>query len=250
MTCSCLAEVYGEIFPNGEDPIGEWILLRNVPFQVIGLMTRKGDSGNNNPDDAVYVPLKAGALRLFGEKYARQIEVAVEDVDKIDQTEDELYDFMYRRHGVADFQISNAASFLETLQETQATLRMFLGAVGGIALLVGGIGVMNIMLVSVTERTREIGVRMATGARQRDILMQFLAEAIVVSLIGGLLGVGIGFGTGKVLEAVPNFSVNPVYSWTPAIIAFSCAAATGLIFGFAPARKAAKLDPVVALSNE
>jgi len=102
----------------------------------------------------------------------------------------------------------------------------------------------------VTERTREIGVRMATGARQRDILMQFLAEAIVVSLIGGVLGVAIGFGSGKVLEAIPNFSVNPVYSWTPAIIAFTCAAATGLIFGFAPARKAAKLDPVVALSNE
>jgi macrolide transport system ATP-binding/permease protein len=243
-------EVYGELFPNGEDPLGEWILLRNVPFQVIGLMTRKGDSGNNNPDDAVYVPLKAGALRLFGEKYARQIEVAVADVSQIDQTEDALYDFLYQRHGIADFEISNAASFLETLQETQATLRMFLGAVGGIALLVGGIGVMNIMLVSVTERTREIGVRMATGARQRDILMQFLAEAIVVSLIGGLLGVGIGFGSGKLLEAVPNFSVNPVFNSTPAIIAFSCAAATGLIFGFAPARKAAKLDPVVALSNE
>lgn len=243
-------EVYEEIFPNGEDPIGEWILLRNVPFQVIGMMTRKGDSGNNNPDDAVYVPLKAGALRLFGEKYARQIEVAVADVSQIDRTEDQLYDFMYQRHGIADFEISNAASFLETLQETQATLRMFLGAVGGIALLVGGIGVMNIMLVSVTERTREIGVRMATGARQRDILMQFLAEAIVVSLIGGVLGVAIGFGSGKLLEAVPNFSVNPVFNSTPAIIAFSCAAATGLIFGFAPARKAAKLDPVVALSNE
>jgi macrolide transport system ATP-binding/permease protein len=243
-------DVYDELFPDGSDPLGEWILLRNVPFQVIGMMTRKGESGNNNPDDAVYVPLKAGAMRLFGEKYARQIEVAVDDVSKIDQTEDQLYDFMYQRHGVEDFQISNAASFLETLEETQKTLRLFLGAVGGIALLVGGIGVMNIMLVSVTERTREIGVRMATGARQRDILMQFLAEAIVVSLIGGVLGVGIGFGSGKLLEVLPNFSINVVYSSTPAIIAFTCAAATGLIFGYAPARKAAKLDPVVALSNE
>jgi macrolide transport system ATP-binding/permease protein len=109
---------------------------------------------------------------------------------------------------------------------------------------------MNIMLVSVTERTREIGVRMATGARQRDILMQFLAEAIVVSLIGGVLGVGLGFGVGTLLQAVPNININVVYTSTPAIIAFTCAAATGLVFGFAPARKAAKLDPVVALSNE
>ena len=245
------AEVYDEIFPEGGDPLGKWILLRNVPFQVIGVLTRKGDTGRDNPDDAVYVPLKAGAMRLFGEQYARQIEVAVEDVETISETEDDLFDFLLQRHnGVEDFEISNAAEFLETLEQTQQTLRMFLGAVGGIALLVGGIGVMNIMLVSVTERTREIGVRMATGARQRDILMQFLAEAIVVSLFGGLLGVGLGFGAGALLEALPNLNINVVYSSTPAIIAFSCAAATGLIFGFAPARKAAKLDPVVALSNE
>lgn len=106
------------------------------------------------------------------------------------------------------------------------------------------------MLVSVTERTREIGVRMATGARQRDILMQFLAEAIVVSLVGGVLGVALGFGAGVLVESLPNVDMQVVYNSTPAIIAFSCAAATGLIFGFAPARKAAKLDPVVALSNE
>ena len=245
------AEVYDELFPEGGDPLGKWIILRNVPFQVIGVLTRKGDTGRDNPDDAVYVPLKAGAMRLFGEKYARQIEVAVADVEQISQTEDELFAFLMQRHnGVEDFEISNAAEFLETLEATQATLRMFLGAVGGIALLVGGIGVMNIMLVSVTERTREIGVRMATGARQRDILMQFLAEAIVVSLFGGLLGVGLGFGAGALLESLPNITINVAYNSTPAIIAFTCAAATGLIFGFAPARKAAKLDPVVALSNE
>jgi macrolide transport system ATP-binding/permease protein len=245
------ATVYDELFPDGSDPLGEWILLRNIPFQVIGLLTRKGASGNDDQDEAVYVPLKAGAARLFGERYARRIEVIVDDVSKISQTEEDLIDFMLERHGgVQDFRIFNAAEMLETLQETQATLRLFLGAVGGIALLVGGIGVMNIMLVSVTERTREIGVRMATGARQRDIMMQFLAEAIVVSLIGGVLGVALGFGAGKLLEALPNVNINIVFNSTPAIIAFSCAAATGLVFGFAPARKAAKLDPVVALSNE
>ena len=245
------ATVYDELFPDGGNPLGEWILLRNIPFQVIGVLTRKGASGGDDQDEAVYVPLKAGATRLFGEKYARQIDVIIDDLGRISETEDDLIDFMLARHnGVEDFRIFNAAEMLETLAETQATLRMFLGAVGGIALLVGGIGVMNIMLVSVTERTREIGVRMATGARQRDILMQFLAEAIVVSLIGGLLGVGFGFGAGKLAESLPNFNINVVFSSTPAIIAFSCAAATGLVFGFAPARKAARLDPVVALSNE
>jgi macrolide transport system ATP-binding/permease protein len=245
------ATVYEELWPDGGDPIGEWILLRSTPFQVIGLLTRKGASGNDDQDEAVYVPLKAGALRLFGEKYARNIEVIVDDVSKISKTEDDLIDFMLDRHnGTEDFRIFNAAEMLETLEETQATLRIFLGAVGGIALLVGGIGVMNIMLVSVTERTREIGVRMATGARQRDILTQFLAEAIVVSLVGGVLGVGLGFGAGLLVERLPNIDIQVVFNSTPAIIAFSCAAATGLIFGFAPARKAAKLDPVVALSNE
>jgi macrolide transport system ATP-binding/permease protein len=190
-------------------------------------------------------------MRLFGEEYANNIEVYVDDVSKVGQTEDDLMEFMLERHdGVEDFRIFNAAEMLETLEETQAVLRLFLGAVGGIALLVGGIGVMNIMLVSVTERTREIGVRMATGARQRDIMMQFLAEAIVVSLVGGIIGVGIGYGAGKLLEGLPNFEIQVIFNSTPAIIAFSCAAATGLVFGFMPARKAAKLDPVVALSNE
>jgi macrolide transport system ATP-binding/permease protein len=243
--------VYEELFTEGEDPLGKWIFIGRVPFQVIGVLQRKGASGNDDQDESVYVPLKAGALRLFGAEYANSIEVIVDDVSKISQTEDALIEFMLDRHeGVEDFRIFNAAEMLETLEETQKTMRMFLGAVGGIALLVGGIGVMNIMLVSVTERTREIGVRMATGARQRDILMQFLAEAIVVSLVGGLLGIGLGFGAGKLLERVPNIDIQVVFNSTPAIIAFTCAAATGLVFGFAPARKAAKLDPVVALSNE
>ena len=245
------ATVYETLFTEGEDPLGEWIMLRNIPFQVIGVLTRKGASGNTDQDDAVYVPLRAGAMRLFGEEYANNIEVYVDDISKVAQTEDDLMEFMRERHGgVEDFRIFNAAEMLETLEAAQAMIRLFLGAVGGITLLVGGIGVMNIMLVSVTERTREIGVRMATGARQRDIMVQFLAEAIVVSLVGGVIGIGLGFGVGKLIDGLPNIDLSVIFNATPAIVAFSCAAATGLIFGFMPARKAAKLDPVVALSNE
>jgi len=245
------ATVYETLFTEGQDPLGEWIMLRNIPFQVIGVLTRKGASGNTDQDDAVYVPLRAGAMRLFGEEYANNIEVYVDDISKVAQTEDDLMAFMRERHdGVEDFRIFNAAEMLETLEAAQAMIRLFLGAVGGITLLVGGIGVMNIMLVSVTERTREIGVRMATGARQRDIMVQFLAEAIVVSLVGGVIGIGLGFGVGLLINGLPNLEIEVIFNATPAIVAFSCAAATGLIFGFMPARKAAKLDPVVALANE
>lgn len=141
----------------------------------------------------------------------------------------------------------NSAEILENVSESRETFTLLLGSVAAISLLVGGIGVMNIMLVSVTERTREIGVRMATGAREKDILMQFLTEAIAVSAVGGGLGVLIGFLVGMLIETL---GTSIVFSTAPTLLAFGCAAATGLIFGFAPARKAAKLDPVVALSTE
>jgi macrolide transport system ATP-binding/permease protein len=242
------ATVYDELFEEGQDPLGEWVLVGTTPFQVIGVLTRKGASGGQDQDDSVYVPLKTGALRLFGEKFARQIMVAVDDIDLINETQEHLRGFMTTLHGVEDFRIINSAELLETVAATQNQFRLLLASIGGIALLVGGIGVMNIMLVSVTERTREIGVRMATGARQNDILAQFLSEAIVVTAIGGLIGIGLGLGVGLLIEAWSE--VNVVFSSEPILLAFGCAAATGVIFGFAPARKAARLDPVVALSNE
>jgi macrolide transport system ATP-binding/permease protein len=242
------ATVYEELFEEGQDPLGEWVLIGTTPFQVIGVLTRKGGSGGQDQDDSVYVPLKTGALRLFGEKFARQIMVAVDDIDLIGETQEHLRGFMTTLHGVEDFRIVNSAELLETVAATQNQFRLLLASIGGIALLVGGIGVMNIMLVSVTERTREIGVRMATGARQNDILAQFLSEAIVVTAIGGLMGIGLGLGAGLLIEAWSE--VNVVFSTQPMLLAFGCAAATGVIFGFAPARKAARLDPVVALSNE
>ena len=212
------------------------------------MLTRKGGSGGQDQDDAIYVPLKTGALRLFGEKFARQIMVAVDNLDRINDTQEQLRSFMTALHGVEDFRIVNSAELLETVAATQNQFRLLLASIGGIALLVGGIGVMNIMLVSVTERTREIGVRMATGARQNDILAQFLSEAIVVTAIGGLIGIGLGLGVGLLIETWSD--MNVVFSTEPMLLAFGCAAATGVIFGFAPARKAARLDPVVALSNE
>ncbi len=242
------ATVYEELFAEGQDPLGEWLLIGATPFQVIGVLTRKGSAGGQDQDDSIYVPLKTGALRLFGEKFARQIMVAVDDIELIGETQEQLRSFVTGLHGVEDFRIVNSAELLETVAATQNQFRLLLASIGGIALLVGGIGVMNIMLVSVTERTREIGVRMATGARQNDILAQFLSEAIVVTAIGGVIGIGLGIGAGLLIEAWSE--VDVVFSTQPMLLAFGCAAATGVIFGFAPARKAARLDPVVALSNE
>lgn len=237
--------VYEQLFPTGADPLGEYLLVGNTPFQIIGVMTRNADDERN---EAVYVPVKSAALRLFGSKFANRIEVLVDDVDRIDDTEKDVVEFMISRHGTEDFRIFNSAEMLETITESQAQITNMLGAVAAISLLVGGIGVMNIMLTSVIERTREIGIRMATGARKADILAQFLAEAIVVSAVGGVVGLALGVGAALLLEAFAGNSVH--FTAAPMILAFSCATATGLIFGFAPARKAANLDPVVALANE
>lgn len=242
------ATVTNELFPAGAEPLGEYILIKNIPFLVIGVMTTKGASSNgNDQDDVVFVPFKTGALRLMGESNARSISVYVDDVDEIEATEQNLIQYMIARHGSEDFRIFNAAQLLETITASQDTFTILLGSVAAISLLVGGIGVMNIMLVSVTERTREIGIRMATGARQMDIMSQFLSEAIVVSGVGGVIGVITGVTVGYILIF---FEVSIKFTAMPMILAFSCATATGLIFGFAPARKAAQLDPVVALANE
>lgn len=237
--------IYQELFPDGQDALGEYILIGKTPFQVIGIMTNNADDEMN---ETVFLPVKSAALRLFGKQYADRIEVLVDDVSVIDQTEEDVRQFLISRHGSEDFRIFNSAEMLETISESQEQIAFLLGAVAAISLLVGGIGVMNIMLVSVTERTREIGIRMATGARKTDILSQFLSEAIVVSGIGGLVGLALGLGAGYLLEYFSDNSVK--FTAAPMILAFSCAAATGLVFGFAPARKAAGLDPVVALANE
>ncbi len=240
--------VADNIFPGTPEVLGRHILVNNVPFQVVGVLAPKGaTSFGGDMDDAVFLPLTTARMRLFGKRYVRAITVQVEDVTRIDDTQREITHLLTRRHGKVDFQIRNMASLLESATETQNTLTILLGSIAAISLLVGGIGVMNIMLVSVTERTREIGIRMAAGAQMVHILLQFITEAIIVCAIGGLAGVASGLAGAWVAS---RFGSPVVYSLPPVLLAFGSASAVGLLFGFLPARRAARLDPVVALASE
>jgi macrolide transport system ATP-binding/permease protein len=237
------------LFPD-TDPIGQFILVNNVPFQVIGTMISKGASGfgGQDQDDVVFIPYTTGSTRISGQRFLRNVTIAVEDVSRIDEAQAAVRSLLLVRHsGIEDFQINNMAAFLDAASESQNTITILLGSVAAISLLVGGIGVMNIMLVSVTERTREIGVRMATGARMKNIQQQFLVEALVVSALGGLIGVAFGLAATALVQAL---GMSTQYSPMPVILAFGCAFTTGLVFGYLPAKKAARLDPVVALTSE
>ena len=236
------------LFPDGSSPIGKYILMRSVPFVVIGVMSDKGASPNgSDQDDVIFVPINTGLVRLFGKNYLSSITIKVKDSADIEATQARVEALLKARHNTEDFSVRNMASFLQAAMETQDTFTLLLGTVAAISLLVGGIGVMNIMLVSVVERTREIGIRMATGARMRDIMLQFNIEAAVVCAAGGMLGILVGMIAGLVLR---YSGMSVIFSVTPAALAFACASATGLAFGYLPARKAAQLDPVVALASE
>jgi macrolide transport system ATP-binding/permease protein len=237
------------LFPDGESPIGQYILMNNLNFHVVGVMSHKGASPlGQDQDEVVIIPYLTNQLRVSGQRFVSRAQVAVDDVDKIQETQAHIEDVLARRHGQVDFRIQNMGSILDSFVASRDTMTTLLGSIAAISLLVGGIGVMNIMLVSVTERTREIGIRMATGARTRNILQQFLIEALVVSLIGGAIGVLAGLGAAWVAQ---RFFETPVaYALMPVMLAFGSAFAIGLLFGFLPARKAALLDPVVALQSE
>jgi macrolide transport system ATP-binding/permease protein len=240
--------VVDNVFPRDVNPIGQYVMVNGLLSQVVGVMTPKGATPfGADQDDIVFVPYTTGMLRLFGQKFLRNITIAVDDVSMIDATQETVTQLLAERHRTVDFQIRNMASIIEAASETQNTLTILLGSIAAISLLVGGIGVMNIMLVSVTERTREIGIRMATGARMRNIMEQFLTEALVVSSLGGLIGVALGLGTAAALR---YFGTTIVFTPGPVLLAFFCSFATGLLFGFMPARKAARVDPVVALAAE
>jgi len=240
--------VVDELYTDGSDPVGSFVLINNVMFQVVGVLAEKGAAPfGGDMDDVAYVPLTTSQLRVSGQHYLSSVTVQIADLALVDETEAAIHDLILQRHRTEDFRIHNMASLMETATATQGTLTILLGSIAAISLLVGGIGVMNIMLVNVTERTREIGIRMATGARRSDILTQFMLEALAVSAFGGALGVAAGLGTAAFLKSI---GIPITYEIAPVLLAFGCAFLTGLVFGFLPARKAAGLDPVTALQSE
>ena len=242
-------KVREKVLKDVPDPIGRYILLENVPFRVVGILAEKGaSSGDSDSDTRIVVPYSAASVRLFGTHNPEYVVIAAADASKVYQTEKAIEHLMLRLHnGHRDFEITNNAAMIQAEAKTRNTLSLMLGSIAAISLLVGGIGVMNIMLMTVRERTREIGIRMATGARQRDILRQFLTEALMLSVVGGAAGIGLAFIVGAVLYLC---DVAVAFSWMAVLGAFGCALVTGVIFGFMPARKAARLDPVTALTSE
>ncbi|EPM69578.1 macrolide transporter ATP-binding /permease protein [Pseudomonas syringae pv. theae ICMP 3923] len=242
-------KVRQKLFGDRIDPIGQYILIENVPFQVVGVLQEKGaTSGDLDSDNRIAIPYSSASIRLFGSQDPEYITIATRDANNVKQAEAAIRNLLQSLHnGKQDYELTNNAAMIQAEARTQNTLSLMLGSIAAISLLVGGIGVMNIMLMTVRERTREIGIRMATGARQRDILRQFLTEAVMLSVVGGLAGIVLALAMGAALLA----SQVAVAFTLPAVIgAFACALVTGVIFGFMPARKAARLDPVAALTSE
>lgn len=237
-----------------EDPVGKDIRIKNNPYKVIGVLESKGSgSFGNDQDDVIYIPYTTGMERLQGVNYLRMIYIKAKDDVDLNRLQTDVENILRVRHNIKnpeldDFNVRNMATIMATVEETTATMTLFLGAVAAISLVVGGIGIMNIMLVSVTERTREIGVRKALGATYRVIVMQFLIEAVVISLVGGAIGILVGIGASKLIGALT--SMKTVISMGPILLSFGFSMAIGLIFGLYPARKAAKLNPIDALHYE
>ena len=236
-------------FGDNQNPIGQVILLGNVPVKVVGVIKKLTTGFGSSSSLTVGVPYSTAMSRMLGQTYVSSITVRVSDDTPMDAAEQAVTQLLKLRHGTEDFFLSNSAEIRETIEKTTRTMTLMIGAIAAIALVVGGIGVMNIMLVSVTERTREIGVRMAVGARQSDIMQQFLIEAVLVCLLGGVLGIALALALGWVFEAAGG-SFSMVFSTGSIVAAFACSSLIGVIFGFLPARNAAQLDPVDALARE
>ena len=238
-----------QLFPRKPNPVGEVILLGQVPCRVVGVAKRSESAFGNSEALNVWIPYTAAMSRVTGQSHLRSITVRISDEVSAEAAEQGVNRLLMQRHGVQDFFVLNTNTIRQTIESTTQTMTLLISAIALISLIVGGIGVMNIMLVSVTERTREIGVRMAVGARQADIRQQFLIEAVLVCLLGGVLGIGlsqlVGWGFDK-----SGSSFTLVYSTLSMVAAFVCSTLIGVVFGFLPANSAAKLNPVDALSRE
>jgi len=239
------------------DPIGKIIRIKKIPFTIVGLLDRKGQSPQGtDQDDVVFVPLRTAQRKLFGSQFPNAIGammVQAKDADVLDRAQEEVTSLLDQRHRIGparerDFTVRNLSEIMAVAEQSSKVMSILLGSVASISLIVGGIGIMNIMLVSVTERTREIGIRMAIGAKQRDILLQFLTEAVLLTTVGGIIGMGLGVVGAMVVSKLMDWPT--LISSTAIIIAFLFSAGVGVFFGFYPARKAASLNPIDALRYE
>jgi putative ABC transport system permease protein len=246
--------VVENLFGDDIDPIGKTIRIKKSPFLVVGVLEGKGQSfDGRDQDDTIIVPITTAQRKLFGNQIpgsVRMIMAQAKSEKYMGVAEEAINDLVRQRHNIrenaeSDFSIRNLTAMAKTASETAKTMSMLLGAIASISLLVGGIGIMNIMLVSVTERTREIGIRMAIGAREKDILLQFLLEACVISIVGCVIGVGLGLGGAMLVKKMVGAEI--LISMQSIVLAFSVAASVGVFFGYYPASKAAKLHPIEAL---
>jgi putative ABC transport system permease protein len=248
--------VADSLFGN-ENPIGKFVRIKRVPFTVIGLLERKGQSmQGQDQDDTVAVPITTAQRKLFGSAHIGTVGVVLVqavDSDSVNDAERQVNELLRQRHRIGpgdqpDYSVRNLSEMLAVAEESTRIMSLLLGAIASVSLLVGGIGIMNIMLVSVTERTREIGIRMAVGARERDILLQFLIEALVLSVTGGAVGILMGVAGSSLISRFAGWST--LISPGAILVAFGFSAAVGVFFGFYPARKASRLDPIEALRYE
>ncbi|MFW6160543.1 MAG: ABC transporter permease [Acidobacteriota bacterium] len=251
--CVLGSEVKTNLFGN-EDPAGKIIRIKNIPFRVLGVLASKGESGGwFNRDDVIVAPYTTVQKRLLGIDYIQSIDISAVSAHLTSEAQRQIEELLRLRHRIApgaedDFSIRNMSDIAEGAAESTRILTILLGGIASVSLLVGGIGIMNIMLVSVTERIREIGIRMSIGAREKDILFQFLTEAIVLSVLGGIIGIGMGMITSQLISRFAGWET--IVSIGSILLAFIFSGSVGIFFGYYPAKKASKLDPIEALRYE